>query len=234
MRSVKYLLIPTLLISIWSAALAQDKGEISITTRPSGATVYLSGEFDLVANTPARLPMDVSGRYKAKITRPGYETWKGELTFIPGSTNEIEIKLKMKTRFKAALRSLFVPGWGQRYYGSPTRGSIITSAAMISAASIIIMDREYSNKKREYNIAYSDFTAASSIEEKNALKIILDEKQKHAYDAETNRNTAIAIGITVWAFNFIDALIFFPETDVFYPTVTSLGDGASITLSARF
>ena len=214
--------------------MAQDAGEIVITSRPPGATVYLNGEYDLVANTPARLPIDVSGRYKARVTRPGYETWKGELTFVPGSANEIDIRLKMKTRFRAALRSSLIPGWGQIYYGNSQRGTILMSAAIISAASIIYADRIYGDRSRDYSVALANFSAASSIEDKNRLKIILDASQRDAYDAETNRNMTIAIGAAAWALNVLDALVFFPESDIFYPTVTSLGDGLSVTFSAGF
>lgn len=234
MKTNKFFLMAALLFWICSGVRAQTKDEILITTKPPGATVYLDGDFELVANTPARLPADISGRYKAKITRPGYETWKGELTFVPGSPNQIEIRLTSKTRFKAFVRSFFIPGWGQRYSGNTTRGTLIMSASVVSAASIIVTDRIYSTKSKEYDVALADFNNASSIDEKNRLKLILNSKQRDAYDAETNRNAAIAIGIAGWAFNILDALVFFPESDVFYPTVTSLGDGVSITLTARF
>jgi len=223
-----------ILLLSYSILPAQESGEIVLTTQPSGATVHLNGEYDLVANTPARLPIDIAGQYKAKITRPGCETWRGTLTFLPGGPNEIDIKLKTKTRFKSALRSMIIPGWGQMYYGNSLRGSMLTSAAILSAASIIVTDHIYGNKSRDYNSALADFNGAKSIEEKERLKIILNSRQKDAYDAETNRNIAIAIGIAGWAVNVVDALLFFPDNDVIYPTITSLGDGASITISARF
>lgn len=230
-RVVLVILLPVFAPQI---ASAQDKSEILITTRPSGATIYLKGEFDLVANTPAKLPMDISGKYDAKITRPGYETWRGELNFVPGSDNEINIDLSRKTRVKAALRSIIIPGWGQRYSGNSTKGTLLTSAALLSGAAVVITDRIYQNKKRDYNTALADFNSAGSIDEKNRLKIVLDDSQRKAYDAESDRNLAIAFGIGAWAFNLVDALIFFPSGEVFYPTVSSLGDGASVQLTARF
>ena len=234
MTHVKYMIVSALFACFASIATAQQADEIIITTRPAGATVYLTGDYDLVANTPVRLPIDVAGRYKARITRPGYETWKGELTFVPGSANDFEIKLSMKTRFKAAFRSAFLPGWGQVYAGQQTKGMLFSSAAIIAASTILYTDRIYGNKSRDYNVALADFSAASSIEDKNRLKLILSEKQREAYDAETDRNMAIAIGAAGWALSVIDVLVFFPESDIFYPTVTSLGDGVSITLTAGF
>jgi hypothetical protein len=196
---------------------AQENDEILISTRPSGATIYLYGAYDLVANTPARLPSDLSGQYRAKITRPGYENWKGELTFVPGSVNDIEIKLSKKTRKKALLRSFFIPGWGQMYSGNA-----------------YLTDRRYQKKRSDYDIALGEYYDAQSIEDRVRLKANLNEKQKTAYDAETDRRTAVLIGAAIWAFNIIDALVFFPEKDVFYPAVTSMEDGVAISVTARF
>jgi len=219
---------------LWSMSWAQDSSEILISTRPPGATLYLYGAYDLVANTPARLPSDLSGRYRAKITRPGYEIWKGELTFVPGSINDIDIKLSRKTRIKASLRSLFIPGWGQMYSGNSLRGGLLTVGAVLSATGVYLTDRHYQKKRSDYDIALGEYYGAKSIEDRVRLKANLDEKQKTAYNAETDRRTAIAIGVAIWTFNVIDALVSFPETDVFYPTVTSLGDGAAISITARF
>lgn len=219
---------------LWSMSSAQENDEILISTRPSGATIYLYGAYDLVANTPARLPSDLSGRYRAKITRPGYENWKGELTFVPGSVNDIEIKLSKKTRKKALLRSFFIPGWGQMYSGNSLRGSLFTTGVVVSAAAAYLTDRHYQKKRSDYDIALGEYYDARSIEDRVRLKANLNEKQKTAYDAETDRRTAVLIGAAIWAFNIIDALVFFPEKDVFYPAVTSMEDGVAISVTARF
>lgn len=230
----RYLIVPALLALLAAGSRAQDTSKIVINTRPAGATVYLNGDYELVANTPARLPLDIAGRYKARITRPGYETWKGELTFVPGSANDFDITLSMKTRYKAAFRSMFIPGWGQIYSGQSAKGMLFTASAVIFAGAIVYADRVYGDRHRDYNIALADFNSASSIEEKNRLRLVLNDKQRDAYDAETDRNLTIAFGIGVWALNMVDALVFYPVNDVFYPTVTSLGDGAAVGLTARF
>lgn len=217
-----------------SMAWAQDDIGILISTRPPGATLYLYGAHDLVANAPARLPSELSGLYKVKITRPGYENWKGELTLVPGFSNEIDIKLSKKTRRKAMLRSLFIPGWGQMYSGNSLRGSVFTTGVIVSAAAAYLTDRRYQKKRSDYDIALGEYYDAQSIEDRVRLKANLNEKQKTAYDAETDRRTAFVIGAAIWAFNIIDALVFFPEKDVFYPAVTSMEDGVAISVTARF
>ncbi len=219
---------------LWSISWAQDDIKISISTRPPGATIYLYGEHHLVANTPARLPPQLSGLYRAKITRPGYENWNGELTLVPGIANDIDIKLSRKTRQKALLRSFFIPGWGQMYSGSSFRGSLFTTGVVVSAVVVYLTDKRYQKKRSDYDIALGEYYDAQSIEDRIRLKSNLNEKQKTAYDAETDRRTAFVIGAAIWAFNIVDALVFFPEKDVFYPAVTSLEDGVAISVTARF
>ncbi len=218
----------------YSFALGQEDLSITITTSPPGATVYLRGELDLVANTPASLPSNITGRYKTEITRPGYETWKGDLTFVPGSTNNVAIELSKKTRMKAMLRSLIIPGWGQVYSGDKLRGYLITSGAVVAAGTIFYLDRRFDKKLNDYNEALEEYNSASAIEERIALKSCMDGRQRDAYFAETDRNTALIVGAALWAYNVLDALLFFPDSDAYFPGVKSFGDGAALTFSVNF
>jgi hypothetical protein len=222
------------LILCFSSAFAQEESKIIITTSPPGATVYLRGEMDLVANTPASLPTTISGRYKAEVIRAGYETWKGDFTFVPGSPNNISIKLSRKTRVKATLRSMIIPGWGQVYSGDKWRGYLITTGAVISAAAIYHFDRRFDKKRNDFDIARSNYENAVTIEEKIALKTVSDDKQRDAYRAETDRNTSLAVGAAFWAYNVLDAFLFFPEGSAYFPSLTSLGDGAALTFQIEF
>jgi hypothetical protein len=218
----------------FSSAVAQDESGITITTNPSGATVYLRGELDLVANTPASLPTSISGRYRAEITRPGYETWKGDFTFIPGSSNSVAIELSRKTRMKAMLRSMLIPGWGQVYSGNKLRGYLITTGTVAAAAAVYHLDRRFDKKKADFELAQSNYNSAMAIEDRIALKAISDQRQNDAYEAETDRNTVLVIGAAFWVYNIIDALLFFPESDAYFPSVTSLDDGAALTFNIEF
>lgn len=218
-----------------SAALAQEKESILLNTNPTGATVYLKGDFELVAKTPANLPSTLSGRYNAKITRPGYESWKGELTFIPGSPNNINIELKRKTRFKAGIRSLLIPGWGQVYSGNAMRGGLITLSAAVAGGGLYFLDKEYQDKRSEYDIAAETYyNSVSSIDEKNRLKAVMDKQQRRAYNAETDRRNAFYLLAGIWTYNLLDAVIFFPDGDSYFPAVSAIDGGASLTYTFGF
>ncbi|UCC81036.1 MAG: PEGA domain-containing protein [Candidatus Zixiibacteriota bacterium] len=215
-------------------ALGQEDLSITITTSPPGATVYLRGELDLVANTPASLPANITGRYKAEITRPGYETWKGDFTFVPGNPNSVAIELSKKTRVKAMLRSIIIPGWGQVYSGEKIRGYLITSGVIATAGAIFYLDRSFDKKLNDFDKALAEYNSATAIEERIVFKSEVDKRQRDAYVAETDRNTALAVGAALWAYNILDALLFFPESDAYFPGVKSFGDGAALTFNVNF
>jgi hypothetical protein len=218
-----------------SIAAAQNQESIKINTTPSGATVYLKGDFEYIAKTPANLPSNLSGQYKAKVTRPGYESWKGNLTFIPGNANNFNIDLKRKTRLKAGFRSLLIPGWGQIYSGNTTRGGIITLSAAIAAGGLYFLDKDYQDKRSDYDIASQAYRDSnSSIEEKIRLKAIMDKQQKRAYNAETDRRNAFYLLAGIWSYNLLDALIFFPDNDSYFPAVSAIDGGAALTYSIKF
>jgi hypothetical protein len=237
-NKLKPLFMIAVLISIASLASAQDQNNSSpvflINTNPGGATVYLNGEHSLIANTPAQLPSNLSGRYRTKIIRAGYESWKGELTFVPGTSNNFNIELKRKTRLKAGLRSLLLPGWGQFYSGNTGRGSIMTLSIVLEAGGLYMADQRYQDKRADYDIASQNYANATSIEERLRLKTVKDSRQRLAYKAESNRRNIFYIGIGMWAYNFLDAVIFFPEFGSFSPTVSAIDGGAKLTLIARF
>ncbi|HBC46774.1 MAG TPA: hypothetical protein DCZ43_06985 [candidate division Zixibacteria bacterium] len=215
--------------------VAQKTDNYILTTNPAGATAYFCGEYSLVVNTPAALPSNLSGQYKVRIARPGYETWKGELSFLPGSPNSVNINLSPKTRFKAGLRSLFIPGWGQHYEGCGTRGTAFTLGIIGAGTLLYISDRKYQDRRGDYDIANYNYTNATSITQREQLMVIRDAAQRKAYKAETDRRRVFYAGIGIWVYNIFDSMIFFPEGSAYYPTVTAdNGGGAKLSLVVKF
>jgi hypothetical protein len=132
------------------------------------------------------------------------------------------------------LRSTILPGWGQAYSGEKFRGYLITAATASAAVAVFYLDRSFDKKLNDYNRARDEFNSATAIEERIALKSYMDEKQRDAYIAETDRNTILAVGAALWAYNILDALLFFPESDAYFPGVKSFGDGAALTFEIDF
>lgn len=200
---------------------AQERGEVSgdsqgfeIVSHPSGATVHFAGEYDLVATTPFVVRHHLLGTYAVKATKPGYETYSRRVSF-PGSQNgRLTIRLRSKTPLKAALRSAILPGWGQFYSGKKTRGMILSTLGYGAALTTVIAELRYQDREDKYEAALVDYQTAKSIEERNRLRLIMAERHQKAYDAETLRRNLLVVTAAVWAYNIIDALVFFPDQKV--------------------
>jgi hypothetical protein len=238
--NVKAVFIIMALIALPGLVMAQqtpvkETNHFILTTNPPGATAYFYGEYNLVINTPAILPTDLEGKYKVRITRPGYEPWQGELALLPESPDNININLSQKTRFKAGLRSLFIPGWGQYYAGNTTRGLAFTSGIIATSFVLYYADKKYQDKRTSYDIANRNYSNAGSIAEQIQLQTIRDTAQRNAYKAETDRRRVFYIGMGLWIYNILDSTIFFPEGSAYYPTVsTTDGGGAQISFVVKF
>jgi hypothetical protein len=239
MRAITVL---ALLVFVTLSGLAEAQQSSSLktdnfilTTNPPGATVYFYGDYNLVVNTPAILPANLEGKYKVRIIRPGYETWKGELALLPGNPENINVDLSQKTRFKAGLRSLFIPGWGQHYAGNSTRGTAFTVGILASAGVLYYADKKYQDKRTSYDIANRNYNGAGSIEQQLQLQTIRDSAQRNAYKAETDRRRVFYVGLGLWIYNILDSMVFFPEGSAYYPTVTaSKGGGAEVSFVVKF
>jgi hypothetical protein len=195
-------------------AQGSAEGDVTIRSLPEGAQVTLSGAVTVSGVTPARFQQLLIGDYKLTLKKYGYETYTGRMVLDPTKRMEVDVKLSPKTRFKAGIRSLVIPGWGQKYTEQNTKGILFAALALGSAAAYLAADHRfddkleiYQNKLRRYDSLYYN----GAIEDLRRLKPELDAAQNDAYDAENIRRIAIGMTVAVWTLNMIDVLFFFPE-----------------------
>lgn len=206
-----------LLVLLAPAASGQPESGavITITSRPSGCTVYLSGEIELVTTTPATIRESLAGPYRVSAVRSGFETWSSTVIFTPGTGRRLEIDLIRKTRFKAAVRSVFFPGWGQYYAREKTRSVLWGLGVLSSGAVALTYEARYRDRKDDWEMAKKKFAGPGSLGEKERLREEVLSLHQRAYDAESDRRLAWGITIGAWALNVLDAWIFFPEDNRF-------------------
>jgi len=133
----------------YSTVYSQETGTI-ISSDPPGASITLEGEYNLSATTPCRLPDNVNGKFELKANMSGYESWSGDLIILPGQDNHFSFSLAPKTRAKAALRSLFLPGWGQYYAGLKEKAIILNISTIGFAIGTVLADNDFRRKREEY------------------------------------------------------------------------------------
>lgn len=213
---MKKTILLTIALVLFGAAFvtAQDdtvEVKLRITSVPPGVTVHLEGAYQLTTTTPADITQELTGTYSVKAEKFGYETWKSYLTMLPDQPASLRIRLTPKTRIKAGLRSAILPGWGQFYSGRKGWGYFFAAGSLTLAAGYVLADLNYSNKYDDFVDVRNEFDAATSIEQKIALKQKMDDRQREAYDAQNLRNVALGLAIGLWAYNVVDNVFFFPS-----------------------
>lgn len=207
-----------LLFAMAAGTRAQTSGAgVVVQTWPPGAEVVLkgdAGDAKVAGITPTTFSQPLVGEYSVIISRPGYERHKSKILLDPSKQFTIDVTLSPKTRVKAAARSIFFPGWGQRYSDQKTRGFMYTLLAAGSVGAFFIIDKrfdddfaEFDSRRSAYEHAYdngSDFGTLQTLHAEMAAA------QRIAYDSENDRRVALGVVAGVWALNVLDALIFFP------------------------
>ncbi len=218
-------------------------GDLTVRSDPQGASVKLSGESKVSGVTPARFRHLLIGEYELTLKKHGYETYKTRVDLDPTKQMEMDIRLSPKTRFKTAVRSLFIPGWGQRYADKKAKGYIFTFLTLAAGAGYLAADDEFDDRYEDFvkiRDEYDSLAIAGNVNDLRRVQPLLQAAQDKAHDAENIRRLTIGVGIGIWALNVIDALFFFPENKGTF-TVKGLSlnpsansDNLGLALSMKF
>jgi len=196
------------------SAQSPDSG-FSVTSSPPGAEVMLSGDAVVVGITPTTFLHPLMGEYNVTLRKYGFENYKSRVTLDPAKPLTLDVKLTPKTKLKSAVRSLFIPGWGQRYTEQKGKSFVFNLLAAGSVAAFLLADDEFRYRRDLFNAVShtydSSASAGAGYERMQQLHTELVAKQKKAYDAETTRRATIGAVIGVWGLSVLDAVLFFPS-----------------------
>lgn len=204
----------TLLLSatLTFSLAAQEEGSLEVVTNPPGAAATVKGDAQVSAITPAEFRFPMVGEYKLTIKKSGYENYSTKLLLDPTTPLRVDVDLIPKTGFKAAVRSMFVPGWGQAYTGQKTKGATWAVLFSGAVAAYFVADQDFGNKKDDFEQSKKDLDEALASgaggSEIERLWNARNQAQEEAYDAETMRRISIGAAAGVWGLNVLDALLF--------------------------
>jgi len=218
-----------LLVFVSSSSGQENPPSLMVDSNPSGARASLLGPFTYSGVTPATFIQPMYGKFDLEVEKPGYETHKSSVYLEPGKTSSVSVNLSAKTRFKAGVRSLVIPGWGQFYSDQNGKGFfflIMTAAAGIAAYAT---HDEFQYRRDLYDETAVRYNQASTVAEKNAIYPELQARKIDAYDAETERMIALYTIAGIWGLNLVDALFFFPDF-----TDGQIVEGISLTPNENF
>jgi len=213
-RILAICLLAGLLPAIGSAQTETVETGVVVNTTPPGAQITLDGEATVSGVAPVHFRQLLIGDYRLKVEKRGWETYSTNVILDPGKQMNVNISLSPKTRTKAAARSLFIPGWGQRYSGHKGKGALMFLAALGAGTAYLIADNDFDDKNEQYDARLAEYDSlaayGASTELTNAWNR-LASAQDEAYDAENIRRVTIGVAIGIWAINMLDILFFFPD-----------------------
>ncbi|RMF69521.1 MAG: hypothetical protein D6743_01695, partial [Calditrichaeota bacterium] len=116
------------------------------------------------------------------------------------------IKLKRRTRTKAALRSFVFPGWGHFYSKRKASGILFTTVVAGAGAYALFTQLDYKDEVDKFNDLKDQLRTLSP----EKLQELNDQFGK-VEDADDRRKRAFVILGSVWVYNILDAILFFPD-----------------------
>jgi hypothetical protein len=221
---------------VWFISLAQAQegtssepsgGTFSLYSKPSGAFVYLVGDYDFIGLTPCEVPFTLQGNYRVKAVKRGYEDWATQITVIGDRQNSLYIKLSPKTKWKAAIRSALFPGWGQYYTDRKTKGVVFGILQIGSLIGTAYAYQNYEEAKDDYYAAIDRYRVEKRVDELDPLREEMRRLRHEADSAWELRNTFLALTAGIWVYNVLESVLFFPryEQDVY--------EGAPISITGN-
>lgn len=191
-----------------------DKNVVIINSNPPNAMIYLDGENSFVGVTPFKIKPNLTGKYNIIAIKSGYEKSKVEYYFKGNEKGVLRLRLTPKTPFKAGIRSLAFPGWGQ-IYAERKKSGIFFSLVQLSAGIVtLVSHKDYENAVHDYKNAMNDYNKNKwNSELRDQYWDTVVHTHKAAEDAFDKRETWLYITGGLWIYNFLDSIFFFPSFD---------------------
>lgn len=181
---------------------------LTVESNPRGAIVKIEGTYSFVGRTPYIVPYPLTGKYKIRASKHGYESETSQVYFVPNEESKLFIKLTPKTRLRAGVRSAFFPGWGQFYGGNKKRAFLISTAEIALAARTVIAFNDYNSSQDALDTATEEFLRTMS---ETSFENV-QKKLAQANKDDDFRKVMLRITAGVWIYNILDSIIFFPKS----------------------
>ena len=173
---------------------------------PVGSKVFIDKVFMGTLNDLTY--KNTSGRYKIAVKKPGYKTYKQTLNIESGSTQDVQVFLRKRSKLPPLLTSSFIPGSGQMLHSRWLRGFIMLATAAgvgyLTYQEYLVYDSNYTSY-RDALTTYNDQRDLNKIENNQAVAIQRFTAMK---DHEQYLNQYLAALGVVWTINLFEILIY--------------------------
>ena len=187
--------------------LKEIKGFLTFGRLPEKTRIFADNEF-IGDSSLGKCALPI-GQYKIELKKSGYEITSPRIINIQ---KDQEIDLSMfqftpKSSVKAGLKSMMLPGLGQIYSEKYFRGSFIILTEVCALGTGVYFYLQYNEQNTNYNSKFTQYNQASSIAEKNALKLELNDIQNDMSTSKFNRVAGFIVFVSVYAFNILDSFL---------------------------
>lgn len=180
--------------------------KITISSMPEGAEVRIDGK--KAGETPLADFTVTEGEHNIAIARMGYETVRQHVAVSPSAPVSISPVLVPKTKGKALLRSVFLPGTGQWYAEYKAKGELISVFQLAALAGVVGATLMANDARSNYDHAYNAYKRASAPGDISAARDDMNGEYDTVSSAETLQLALIGAAAAVYAYNLIDAAFF--------------------------
>ncbi len=204
--------------TVFDTVLAQRRATLSVAGSPPGATVLLDGA--AIGAVPlSRAPL-AFGDHSVTVRAAGYHPVLQQLSVTKEEPRQLSISLQRKSKLRAGLYSLLLPGLGQRYSDRHGLGYVYSGVALANLCGVAVCFIDHQGKAKKYDTALSEYDAAANTCDASAAWGKLD-KSYNVFKISRNslKYSLISAGV-VWGLNVLDAVILFPGA----PTVAAAAD----------
>ena len=159
---------------------------------------------------PTGVFITTGSSYRIVISRPGYSKQVFKLqASSEDSVITISTTLLEKSRVRAGLLSLLYPGLGQFYESRGGAGFLyFAGEAGAIAASAILLSR-YKEADKEYKKALDDYLGAPGHSDVLEARVVEVKDKRDTIGKQSG--LFILTGAAIWAWSFLDALLFMPR-----------------------
>ena len=182
---------------------------------PARVNVIIDGENE--GSLPMYEREFKEGNYTITFASAGYEIKEAQFFISPTAPIEQRISLVQKTKGKAFMRSLVLPGRGQLYSadedhgGRKIMGFIFTSLTVASAVGSGYLWYNYSLTKSEYENSRNDYLAQELMENIDTYKIIMEDDHSTMSSAKSTASIMTGLFATIWISSALEAMLNFPR-----------------------
>jgi hypothetical protein len=175
-------------------------------------------QLETLGRTSQKLAMDANAYREATILTAALGGWvyvrnvlETYLLAAPPKAistdgSDFKVVTPRRSRKRAALRSFFFPGLGQRYQGNTGRAFVFRSGVFVLALYVIDRKLRYDLAKVEYDMAVAEFENAKTVEEKKSLVQNIARLGAEVDKREDSFHAFVIATGCLWAANVLEAI----------------------------